>query len=130
VPATAAEKAYPDALADLPAFCTGADHINAPDRLVTRDARPFDWKRAFDSEGIRMADPARLNANPDMAWVRVQQWLLCQFELARADHMYCAIRRSGLYHRDLYSRETQEYPALALPISRSHNYLGRAEPIS
>jgi hypothetical protein len=70
----------------------GADHINAPHRLVTRDARPFDRKRTFDSEGIRMADPARLKANADMAGVRIQQWVLCQFELARANHMYCAIR--------------------------------------
>jgi hypothetical protein len=67
-----------------------------------------------------MADPARLNANADMAGVRIQQWLLCQFELARADHMYSTIRRSGLHHRNLYPCET--YPALALPISRSHKY--------
>jgi hypothetical protein len=73
---------------------------------MTRDARPFDWKRTFDSKGIRMADPARLNANPDMAGVRVQQWLLCQFEFARADHMHCAICRSGLHHRNLYFCET------------------------
>jgi hypothetical protein len=65
-----------------------------------------------------MADPARLKTNADMAGVRVQQWLLCQFELARADHMHCAIRRSGLHHRDLCS----EYPALALQISRSHKH--------
>src|SRR5258708_29578079 len=75
-PAAPAEKAYADALADLPALRTRADHINAPYRLVTRDTRPVDRKRTFDSEGIRMADPARLNANADMAGLRIQQWLL------------------------------------------------------
>ena len=53
-----------------------------------------------------MADPARLNANADMAGLWIQQWLLCQFELARAEHLYCAIRRSGLRHRNLYFCET------------------------
>jgi hypothetical protein len=106
VPAAAAEKAYADALADLPAFHTGADHINAPHRLMTRNARQFDRKKPFDSEGIGMTDPARLNANADMAGVRVPQWLLCQFEFARADHMYSAICRSGLHHRNLYFCET------------------------
>ena len=72
MPAASAEKAYADALADLPAFRTSANHINAPHRLVTRDARPFDRKRTFDSEGIRMADPASLKTNADMAGVRVQ----------------------------------------------------------
>jgi hypothetical protein len=53
-----------------------------------------------------MADAARLNANADMAGLWIQQRLLCQFELARADHMYRAIRRSGLRHRNLYLCET------------------------
>jgi hypothetical protein len=35
MPAAAAEKAYADALPDLPAFRTGANHINAPHRLMT-----------------------------------------------------------------------------------------------
>jgi hypothetical protein len=45
VSAAAAEKAYADALADLPTFRTGTERINAPYRLVTRDTRPFDRKR-------------------------------------------------------------------------------------
>jgi hypothetical protein len=65
-----------------------------------------------------MADPARLKTNADMARVRVQQWLLCQFELARADRMYCAIRRSGLHHRNLTCNIQSRWPRLKCLASR------------
>ena len=52
-----------------------------------------------------MTNSTRLKANADMVGLRVHQWLLCQFEFARADHMYGAICRSGLHHRDPYPCE-------------------------
>src|SRR6202035_2334497 len=72
VPAAAAEKSYADALADFPPLHPRADRVDATHRLVTGDTRPLDWKHSFDSAGVRMADPARPNANADMARVRIQ----------------------------------------------------------
>src|ERR1700731_5498883 len=82
MPAAAAEKSYADALADFPPLHTRADRVDATHRLVTWDTRPLDWKHSFDSAGVRMADPASLDANADMAGVRIQQPLLCQFQFA------------------------------------------------
>jgi hypothetical protein len=73
-----------------------------------------------------MADPARLNANADMAGLRIQQWLLCQFELARADHMYCAIRRSGLRHRNLHLAKRRNIRHLLYRFHGRTNILNRA----
>ena len=106
MPAAAAEKPYADALAGFPPLHTRADCVDATYRLVTGDTRPLDWKHSFDGAGVRMADPARLNANADMAGVRIQQWLLGQFQLTRANRLYSAIRRSGLRHRNLHGRRS------------------------
>jgi hypothetical protein len=73
MPAAAAEKSYADALADPPPLHTRADGVDPTHRLVTWDTRPLDWKHSFDSAGVRMADPASLDANADMAGGRIQQ---------------------------------------------------------
>jgi hypothetical protein len=55
------------------------------------------------SVGMRDSSSSQFDGDRGL---RIQQWLLCQFEPAWADHMYRAIRRSGLRHRSLYSCET------------------------
>jgi len=67
IAARAAEKPNPNALTDGPALNTGAKRIDPADDLMTRDPRPIDRKQSFHGAGVRVADPARLDADPHLA---------------------------------------------------------------
>src|SRR5215469_4071686 len=68
ITARTSEEADTDALANRPALDTGAKSIDPTDRFMPGDARPIDRKQTFHRSGIGMANPARLDANPNLAW--------------------------------------------------------------
>src|SRR5215471_338813 len=70
-----AEKPNTHALTDHPALDTGTKRIDPPDDLMAWDARPFDWKQSLHCAGIRVADPARLDADAHLARSRSLQRL-------------------------------------------------------
>jgi hypothetical protein len=74
IAAIPAEKPDPHPLTDHPALDTGTKRIDPPDDLMAWDARPFDWKQSFHRAGIRVADPTRLDANPNLARTRLRDW--------------------------------------------------------
>src|SRR5215469_16132446 len=92
-----AEKPDTHALTDHPALNTGAKRIDPPDDFMAWNARPFDWKQSFHCAGIRVADPARFDANPHLARSRSLQRLFRQLQPALADRLDCAISRSDFH---------------------------------
>src|SRR6516165_817580 len=70
------------ALAGRPALDTGTKSIDPPDRFMPGDARPIDRKQTFHSSGIGMANPARLDANPNLTWTRLSDSALHYSKLA------------------------------------------------
>src|SRR5499433_3910351 len=84
IAARAAEKPDTHALTDRPAPDTGTERIDAPDDFMARDARPIDWKESFNRACIRVADPARLDANAYMIGTGIQKRLSYFRELSRS----------------------------------------------
>src|SRR6516225_6395555 len=70
------------ALPNRPALDTGAERIDAPDELVAWDARPIDGELALYRAGIRVADPTRLDTNPDLTRRGRRQFPLHHFQAA------------------------------------------------
>src|SRR5438876_636621 len=81
-----------------PAFDAFTERIDPTDRLVAGHTRRLDGEHSFHRAGVRMANAAGLDADADVTSRRIEQRLLGQLQLARADGLYCAIRRSGLRH--------------------------------
>jgi hypothetical protein len=82
IAARASEEADTHALANRPALDTEAKSIDPPDRFMPGDARPIDRKQTFHSSGIGMANPARLDANPNLTWARLSDPALNYSKLA------------------------------------------------
>src|SRR5499433_730939 len=97
IAARAAEKPDTHALTDRPALDTGTKRIDAAYKLMAWDARPFDRKQSFHCAGIRVADPTRLDADPDLAGSRSLQRLFRQLQTALADRLNCTISRSDFH---------------------------------
>jgi hypothetical protein len=66
IAAIAAEESDTHALPNRPALDTGTKRIDPPDELVAWYARPINGKLALYRAGIRVADPTRLDTNPDL----------------------------------------------------------------
>jgi|SRR6516225_2111956 hypothetical protein len=82
ITARASEEADTHALANCPALDTGAKSLDPPDCFMTGDARPIDRKQTFHSSGIGMANPARLDANPNLTRTRLSDSALHYSKLA------------------------------------------------
>src|SRR5262249_26885771 len=65
------EEADTHALANRPALDTGAKSIDPPDHFMPGHARPIDRKQTFYGSGVGMANPARLDANPNLTLTRL-----------------------------------------------------------
>jgi hypothetical protein len=74
----AGEKSDTNALTQRPALDAGTNSIDPSHDFMPRNARPVDRKERFDSGGIRMAHPARLNSNTHLPWTGIQK-RLCNF---------------------------------------------------
>jgi hypothetical protein len=98
IAARAAQKPDTHSLTDRPALDTGTKRIDPPDELVAWDARPIDRELALYRAGIRVADPTRLDTNPDLTrWGR-RQFPFHNFQAAGLARLHGAI---GLCHRRL-----------------------------
>ena len=104
VPAAAAEETDADASAYRPAFDAFARHVDPSHRLVARHPRPLDRQYPLYSRGIRMADPASLHTDADMARRRIKQRLFGQLQLAWAHRLHGPIRR-GAFHYSVPSTD-------------------------
>src|SRR5215831_5366777 len=91
ITARASEEADTHALANRPALDTGAKSIDPPDRFVPGDARPIDRKQTFHSSGIGMANPARLDANPNLIGTGIQKRLPYFREFSRFRDLDCLV---------------------------------------
>jgi hypothetical protein len=91
IAARTAEKSDTHALPDRPALDAGTERIDPPDELVARDARPIDGELALDRAGIRVADPTRLDTNPDLTRRGRRQFPLHHFQAAGPTRLHCAI---------------------------------------
>src|SRR5262247_3686447 len=98
IAARAAEEPDAHSLPNRPALDTGTKRVDPPDELVARDARPINGELALDRAGIRVADPTRLDTNPDLTRRGRRQFPLHHFEAARFGHLNGAI---SLCHRRL-----------------------------
>src|SRR5262249_1870455 len=83
----------PDAhtLPNRPALDTGTKRVDPPDEFVARDARPINGELALYRAGIRVADPARLDTNPDLTRRGRRQLPLHLFQAAGLTRLHCAI---------------------------------------
>src|SRR5262249_24999155 len=86
-----AEKSDTHALPNRPALDTGTKRIDSPNELVARDARPINGELALDRAGIRVADPTRLDTNPDLTRRGRRQFPLHHFQAAGLGHLNRAI---------------------------------------
>src|SRR5262247_3753959 len=91
ITARASEEADTDALTNRPALHARAKGVDPPDHFVPRDARPADWKGGFHRAGIRVADTARLNANPHLTGAGIDQRFQNGFEFSRFRYLDCSI---------------------------------------
>ena len=66
IPTRATQKPDTHPLTDRPALDTGTKRVDPPDELVAWDPRPIDGELALYRAGIRVADPTRLDTNPDL----------------------------------------------------------------
>src|SRR5215813_13312847 len=91
IAARASEEPDAHTLTDRPALDTGTKRVDPPDELVARDARPIDGELALYRAGIQVADPTRLNTNPDLTrWGR-RQFSLHHFQAAGLTRLHGAI---------------------------------------
>src|SRR5262249_18614393 len=89
--AVAAEKSDTHALPNRPALDTGTKRIDPPNELVAGDARPINGELALYRAGIRVADPTRLDTNPDLTWRGRRQFPLHHFQAAGLTRLHSAI---------------------------------------
>jgi hypothetical protein len=92
IAARAGEKPDTHALTDRPSLDTGTKGIDSPDDLMARNARPIDRKQAFYRGRIRVADPARLDANAYLIGTGIQKWLFYFREFSRFRDLDRSIR--------------------------------------
>src|SRR5262249_55247590 len=91
IAARTAEKADTHTLTNRPALNTGTKRIDPPNELVARDARPIDRELALYRAGIRVADPTRLDTNPDLTRRGRRQLPLHHFQAAGLARLHGAI---------------------------------------
>jgi hypothetical protein len=96
--AAAAKEANSDSLAHCPSFNAVAQRIDPTDSLVARNTRPLDRKQTFNGRGVRMAHPAGLHTDTNMAWQGIGERLFCQLQFAWTYRLSCTICRCGLSH--------------------------------
>src|SRR5215471_15453927 len=128
----AGEKPDTHALTDYPALDAGTKCIDAADELMAWNAWPIDRKQSFYCPGIRVADPARLDANSHLARFRSLQRLFRQLQTAAADRLHCAIGRSGFHQAPPLVDLSVAVPAITksigIPLSlKTPPQLGREE---
>ena len=86
-----AKKPHTNALTNRPSLNAGTKGIDAPDRFMPGDARPIDRKQTFHSSGIGMANPARLDANPNLIGTGIEKWLPYFREFSRLRDLDCLV---------------------------------------
>ena len=87
----ATEKANTHPLTDRPALNTGTKGIDSPDDFMARDARPTNRGRFLPPCRIRMADPAGLDANANVAGPGPDKWAFYFRELSRPRDFDCFV---------------------------------------
>jgi hypothetical protein len=92
ITARTSEEADTDALTNRPTLDTRAKGIDPPDHFVPRDARPDDWKGAFDRADIRVADTGGLDSNAHLTGPRVDQRFHYGFKFSRFRYLDCFVR--------------------------------------
>src|SRR5215831_4556734 len=92
ITARTSEEADTHTLANRPALDTGAKSIDTPDRFMPGDARPIDRKQTFHGSGIGMANPAGLDANPNLTWTRLNHPALHHSKLAWCRDFHRCVR--------------------------------------
>src|SRR5262249_62229432 len=90
-PANPAENPATHTLPTRPALNTGTRRIDPPNEPVARDARPIDRELALYRAGIRVADPTRLDTNPDLTRRGRRQLPLHHFQAAGLTCLHGAI---------------------------------------
>jgi len=75
ITAGASKEADTNALRNRPALDTWAKSVDSPDGFMPGNARPVDRKQTFHGSGIGMANPARLDANPNLVGTRIPKRL-------------------------------------------------------
>src|SRR5215813_9783161 len=111
IAARTAEKSDTDALPNRPALDTGTKRIDPPNELVAWDARPINGELALYRAGIRVADPTRLDPNPDLTRRGRRQFPLHHVQAAGLTGLHCAI--ACRCHRRLLRFENALLPSAA-----------------
>jgi hypothetical protein len=113
ITARASKEADTDALTNRPALDARAKGIDPPDHFVPRDARPDDWKGAFDRAGIRVADTARLDANAYLTGARIDQRFHYGCEFSWFRYLDCSIHCAHI--ASFMFRSTSDLRSATLP---------------
>jgi hypothetical protein len=71
--AAATEKSHADALSHRPSLDTCAEHVDYAHRFMSGHPRPCNRKHALDRRRIGMANAASLDADADIAGLRIDQ---------------------------------------------------------
>src|SRR5262249_2953201 len=105
-----AENTQPPPLPHRPALDTGTKAIDWPNELVAWDAGPINGELALYRAGIRVADPTRLDTNPDLTRRGRRQFPLHHFQAAGLTRLHCAI--ACRCHRRLLRFEKALLPSI------------------
>ena len=90
--AVSAKKPYADALADFPTGNSRAYGVNLPDNLVAGYTRKSNaGQKAVHSGGVRVANSAGFNADPDLTCGRFLKWTLSELQQTRTCDFNCAV---------------------------------------
>jgi hypothetical protein len=75
--------AHADTVSLTPSLHARSELVDCPGDLVSRNARVRNaGKQRFFRHHITVANPARLNANPDLSWPRLRDLTLDDFEIS------------------------------------------------
>ncbi len=90
--AVAAKKPYPDPLADSPTGNSLAYGVNLSDNLVAGYARKSNaGQKAVHGGGVRVANSAGFDADPDLTCGRFLKWTLSELEQTRPRDFNCSV---------------------------------------
>src|SRR5215831_1914830 len=95
--AVATEKPYAYALANRPTFDVGTKGIDPANQFMAGDSRPVDRKQAFYRGGIRVADPACLDANAYLIYTGIKKWFSYLREFSRFRNFDCSVCRVHIF---------------------------------
>jgi hypothetical protein len=110
IAARTAEKSDTHTLSNRPALDTGTKRIDPPNELVAWDARPINGELALYGAGIRVANPTRLDTNPELTRRGRRQFPLHHFQAPGLTRLHCAI--ACRCHRRLLRFEKALLPSM------------------